>query len=215
MAAKYSDFRESMLSIKADITFIAEKGGIKMMYGSVCAEFYDADKKFAPLDEINFYQQFLAKKDLILEPMCGSGRLLIPLLQQGYTVHGVDNSEAMLKSCKERALASGLHPLLFASSAESMSLPHRYDAILIPLGSFQLFYPRAVAFAALKNLKKHLKAGGKLILDLFIPWDALYENNEEEVSAKEIVMPAGDIIRHEAHNKANKYEQYFFALQRI
>src|SRR3990167_4727369 len=180
-----------------------------MMYGALCTEFYDIDKTFSPPDEVAFYKQFLDKKNIILEPMCGSGRLLIPLMQEGYTIHGVDNSQEMLKSCKERASQVGLHPILFEENIETMSLPHRYNIILIPLGSLQLLYPRDIAFKTLQNLKKHLYPGGKLILDLFIPWDALYENNQEEFTEKEVLTDNGKII-HQSHNKANKYEQYIY-----
>lgn len=178
------------------------------MYQAVCTEFYDIDKRFAEADELNFYKQFLDKSKLILEPMCGSGRLLIPLMQEGYQIHGVDNSTPMLENCRKRAVAFGLQPTLFEASIETMTLPDQYHLMLIPLGSFQLLYPRSAAFNALQNLKKHLHVGGKLILDLFVPWDALCKNNEEEFTEKEVHIPDGGIIKHESHNRSNKYEQY-------
>lgn len=180
------------------------------MYETLCTEFYDADKKFAPEDEINFYKSFFNKNDLVLEPMCGSGRLLIPLLQEGYHIHGVDNSSAMLSSCKDRATQQKLHPTLYMESIETMSLRDKYNVILIPLGSFQLLYPRESGFRVLKNLQKHLHVDGKLILDLYVPWDALYENNGEEVTEKEVVLSSGEVIKHKSHNKTNKFEQYIF-----
>lgn len=179
-----------------------------MMYGPLCTEFYDADKRFAAQEEVAFYKQILNKNELILEPMCGSGRLLIPLTQAGYTVHGCDRSAAMLKSCKERAASLGLQPILYEAAIEIMELPQKYDGIIIPLGSFQLFYPRSTAFQALENFRNHLKPGGKLVMDLFIPWDALYENNEEESSEREIQTPDGGTIKSKHHNKANKYQQF-------
>jgi len=74
-----------------------------MMYRQLCSEFYDVDKKYASSEEVDFYRKFFNEDDLILEPMCGSGRLLIPLMQKGYNIHGIDNSPDMLKACKERA----------------------------------------------------------------------------------------------------------------
>lgn len=179
-----------------------------MMYQTLCTEFYDIDKRFAEADEIDFYKQFLDKNKLILEPMCGSGRLLIPLMQEGYQIHGVDNSTPMLENCRKRAAALGLEPVLFDKSIETMQLPHKYHLMLIPLGSFQLLYPRSTAFNTLQNFKKHLHVGGKLILDLFVPWDALYKDNEEEFTEKEVNTPDGGIIKHKSHNRSNKYEQY-------
>ena len=181
------------------------------MYGKLCTKFYDADKQFASLEEVNFYRDFFKKEDLILEPMCGSGRLLIPLLQAGYTVHGIDNSADMLESCRKRAAELGLQPVLFEEEVAKMKLSQKYDGIVIPLGSFQLFHPRASAFNALEIFKNHLKPNGKLIMDLFVPWDVLYENNEEERSTREVKASNNSVIKMDSYSKANKYEQFIFS----
>jgi len=44
-------------------------------------------------------------------------------------------------------------------------------------------------------------------MDLFVPWDALYENNEEERSTREVTTNDGALIKATFHNKANTYEQ--------
>lgn len=62
--------------------------------------------------------------DRILEPMCGSGRLLIPLVQAGYIVEGIDNSKSMLKRCKERAEKLGINPRLLESNIEDINFNH-------------------------------------------------------------------------------------------
>jgi SAM-dependent methyltransferase len=182
-----------------------------MMYGKLCTEFYDLDKRFADADEISFYQPCLDQADVILEPMCGSGRLLIPLLQQGYSIHGVDNSVSMLESCKQRARARGLDPVLYHDSIETMDLPCRYNVILIPLGSFQLLYPRSAAYQALSNFNRHLLEGGKLILDLFVPWDALSKRNENEFNTKEVLTPDGGKIVYQSHDQINIYDQNIYS----
>lgn len=178
------------------------------MYGTLCTEFYDADKKFAPPIEIDFYKSIFKKNHRLLEPMCGSGRLLIPLLKEGYAVDGIDNSPFMLKSCKERAAKLGLKPKLVEAKIEDINFYHEYDGIIVPLGSFQLFYPRETAFNVLKKFKQALKPNGKLAMDLFVPWDALWENNEEETSSREVKIDDKTMIKIESHNKANKYTQF-------
>jgi len=179
-----------------------------MMYGALCTEFYDVDKKFATTEEIDFYKSIFDKSNLILEPMCGSGRLLIPLMQEGYAIHGIDNSAQMLKSCKERASKFGLTPILFEEKIEEIILPNQYDGIIIPFGSFQLFYPRTLAFQMLEKFKTFLKPNGKLVMDLFVPWDALWQNNEEEKSHREVTTEDGRMIKIDNHSRANKYEQF-------
>ena len=71
------------------------------MYRKICAEFYDSDKQLASEDELALYKKYFSKNELLLEPMCGSGRLLIPLLQLGYNIEGFDSSSEMLNRLKQ------------------------------------------------------------------------------------------------------------------
>ena len=72
-------------------------------YGQLCTLFYDADKPVAPDAEVAWYAQRLPQQaGPLLELMCGSGRLLVPLVSAGLKLHGVDSSAAMLGSCEAR-----------------------------------------------------------------------------------------------------------------
>ncbi len=178
------------------------------MYQKLCTEFYDNDKPFATKQEVDFYGQFFAKDQLILEPMCGSGRLLIPMVEAGFQVHGFDNSTYMLDHCKERLKQRNLQTEVFEESVTAINLNKKYDGIIIPFGSFQLLYPRNVAYEALIKLHHHLKPGGKMVFDMFIPWEAMYLGGEEETSEKSTTLPDGSIITHKSLTKTNKFEQY-------
>lgn len=179
-----------------------------MMYGSLCTEFYDADKKFCSSDELDVYKTMLDKTDIILEPMCGSGRLLIPLLQEGYNVHGFDNSNDMLNSCKERASKLGLHPELWHGSIEEILLQQRYNKIIIPFGSFQLLHPRESACQALVKFKNSLLPKGKLILHSFIPWEWLFKDAQHQFSERVVTTDDGAIITIKSQGEINKLEQF-------
>ncbi|HUX79739.1 MAG TPA: hypothetical protein VMW10_08370 [Alphaproteobacteria bacterium] len=52
-------------------------------YKSLCTEFYDMTKPLASGIEVVFYKERLSHKT-VLEAMCGSGRLLIPLQSHFY-----------------------------------------------------------------------------------------------------------------------------------
>ena len=70
---------------------------MKTAYQAICAEFYDVFRKDASEREVYFYEQLLKKyPGKSLEAMCGSGRILIPLLEKGYQVQGIDYSRPML-----------------------------------------------------------------------------------------------------------------------
>lgn len=179
-------------------------------YGKLCTEFYDADKKLANADggELQLYQELFSKEDSILEPMCGSGRLLIPLLQLGYDVEGFDDSTHMLESCKQRAKKIGLNPILYQNTIGNFSTNKQYQGVIIPLGSFQLLYPREKSCGGLEKFHRWLTPGGKLVMDLFIPWEAMYEHGEVEISTRDVKLQAGGSIRLNNHTITNKLEQH-------
>ncbi|KTD04004.1 methyltransferase, ubiE/COQ5 family [Legionella geestiana] len=182
-----------------------------MMYGELCTQFYDADKEFAQSNELQLYQDLFGKNDVLFEPMCGSGRLLIPLMQLGYTVHGLDNSPSMLASCRHRAEKLNLIPILTEGTLEDFSNNTKFNGIVIPLGSYQLFYPREHAYKALQIFHNLLFPGGKLVMDLFIPWEAMFENAELDTSARKVQLHQGEIIEIYNETSANKFEQHLLS----
>jgi len=139
-------------------------------YGPLATLFYDADKPRAPEAEVAWYAQRLPRDTgLCLEAMCGSGRLLTPLIEQGWKCHGVDNSSAMLASCEARIKAAGLTTPVFRQDIAQLNLPFRYAAILIAAGSFQLITDPATAASALQRMRAHLIAPGLLLMDMYVP----------------------------------------------
>lgn len=139
-------------------------------YGKLCSIFYDATKGYAPQREVAFYASFMEQgQGRALEAMSGSGRLQIPLLQQGYLVDGVDNSSIMLDRCRERCIELQLTPKLYEQSLEDLDLPHRYTTVTIAVGSFQLIVNRTRALQALKSIHAHMHHQGNLLIDIFVP----------------------------------------------
>lgn len=58
-------------------------------YRGLCTEFYELDKPNAPEDALQCYLYYAEEaQGKILEPMCGTGRFLIPLLERGLKVVG-------------------------------------------------------------------------------------------------------------------------------
>ncbi len=93
--------------------------------------------------------------------MCGSGRFLIPLAQDGLAIDGVDASPTMLAACRARSV--GLHVRLFQQRLDQLDLPDRYAAILIPAGSFGLLVDDGERARALERMAAHLLPGGRLV----------------------------------------------------
>lgn len=142
-------------------------------YSKLSTEVYGVDKPIGTsFGDVEFYLERLAGvKGRILEPATGTGRMLVPLLEHEFAVDGFDSSLHMLEMCKKNCEARGLQPNLFEADMETFSLGTEYEAIIIPAGTFLLLHEREASLRALKNFHRHLKPGGKLIVDLYLPTD--------------------------------------------
>lgn len=136
-------------------------------YGNLCTEFYELAKPAPGPLEWAFYENLVRNTPgQCLEAMCGSGRLLIPLFEKGYHVEGVDLSESMLKCCEEKCISRSLLIPLYQQALNKLALPRQYDLIFIALGSFQHIKDPEEALSSLHQLRKHLKPGGVLLLEM-------------------------------------------------
>jgi len=178
-------------------------------YGELCTEVYDLTKKIGQSlnGDIAYYRDRLHNSTgRILEAMVGSGRVIVPLLEAGLAVDGVDYSPEMLASCRRHCETRGLAVNLYVSDLQVLALPHRYEAIIIPAGSFLLIEQHEASLNALKRLYDHLQPGGRLMLDLFLP-DPDFECGYKGTST--FNLPSGDIITMESKLvEADLFNQY-------
>lgn len=140
------------------------------LYGNLCSLFYDHQEGYASREEVAFYATFLSTHERNLEAMSGSGRLQIPLLQQGYTVDGVDASAHMLQRCQQRCSSLQVFPHLHEQRLENLQLPYTsYKTVFIAVGSFQLIFEKSLALQALQKLRAHMAHHATLLIDIFTP----------------------------------------------
>jgi SAM-dependent methyltransferase len=105
-----------------------------------------------------------------LDLACGTGRLLVPLLERGLDVDGADISEDMLGWCRERAATAGVSPTLWAQAMHELELPRHYRTIFI-CDSFGIGGSRAHDRQALRRIHDHLAPGGALVMSTGFPYD--------------------------------------------
>jgi SAM-dependent methyltransferase len=136
-------------------------------YKNLCTELYELDKPHAPENELAFYLAH-AKQTIgpIFEPMCGTGRFLIPMLEQGLDVDGLDASTYMLSVCKQKCLAKNLHPRLYEQYLHEFSPDKKYGLIFIPTGSFGLITDMEQAKQCLKIIYDSLLPNGKFLFEV-------------------------------------------------
>ena len=171
-------------------------------YGSIAAEIYDIDKPFGALPDTAFHLAGLAGIDgPILEPACGSGRTLLPLLEAGHAVSGFDPSAEMLERCRARCAERGFAPPLSRQSFEDFAYPTAFAAVVVPAGSFTLIDDFDTALAVLRRFADHMIVGGLLVLDIQ-PLSFLAASGEDR---RQWTAPNGDLLTAEGRRTATDW----------
>ncbi len=135
-------------------------------YLSLCTEVYDLSKPNPPADAYAFYEEYVkAANGAILEPMCGTGRFLIPLLENGFNVHGFDASDNMLESLHAKAKAKKLKANIWREFAQDLARPEKYELIFIPSGSFCVMTNLRDVKQALQKFYEHLNDDGIFLFE--------------------------------------------------
>lgn len=132
---------------------------MKNYYGNLCTEMYEILHETAPQDELDFYLSYAEKGKKILEPLCGSGRFLVPFMEQGFDITGIDLSHEMLSKLKQKARDA---KVIQADILEYQS-EEKYDYIFISSGSVSLFTDMDLCIKILKKLKEMLAPKGKFV----------------------------------------------------
>ena len=142
-------------------------------YRELSAKYYQASKPvgFSIDGDIEYYRKELEDiSGLVLEAGVGTGRLMIPLIQNGSIMEGLDSSSEMLKQCRLNLEKHQLNAVLYEQNLMDFSLPKSYAAIIMPAGTFCLL-DRDKAQGILQRFFNHLHVSGKLIIDLEMPMD--------------------------------------------
>lgn len=137
------------------------------LYLNLCTEFFDLDKPTPPKEDYDFYLAYVKQAEgPILEPMCGSGRYLIPMLELGYTIDGFDASPFMLSSLHKKCAEKKLTPHIWQEFLQNITCHQRYSLIFIPDSSLCLLLKPIDIVTALQKLYDALTPNGTLVFDL-------------------------------------------------
>jgi SAM-dependent methyltransferase len=137
------------------------------------ASIYDQYNQGRHEQELAFYTEELrACTGPILEVACGTGMILLPMLEQGMDVYGFDISAQMLDVLYAKAEERGLTDIRDRVTCQNMvdfCYDVRFDAIFIPARSFLHLTSQDEQIACLTNIRAHLKEGGRFLLNFFTP----------------------------------------------
>ena len=141
-------------------------------YYGMMAEFWDLFRGDTSTWEDRFFYLDVVKKygQPVLDVGCGTGRILLDFIQQGIDIDGVDNSPDMLAHLHQKAEKLNSHPTVHQQEMHELSLPRKYQTILVPSSSFQLLLDTALPPIAMNCFYEHLLPGGVLAMPFMTLW---------------------------------------------
>jgi SAM-dependent methyltransferase len=136
------------------------------------AKYYD--QSTGQPGDVEFYRSILPSRETtILELGCGTGRVLVPLVEDCSYIHGIDLSEAMLALCRKKLHALGISKkrcIVQQGDITNLNLERMFDLITAPFRVFQCLETDEEVDGFFQTVRAHLSAGGTCILNVFQPF---------------------------------------------
>jgi SAM-dependent methyltransferase len=106
----------------------------------------------------------------VLEPACGSGRLVAEMARRGHGVWGFDLNENMLDYARDRLANQKLDAKLWPDCLEDFKAPvrHKFDLAHCLVSTFKYVLAEAGAGSHLKRVAACLRPGGLYVLGLHL-----------------------------------------------
>jgi SAM-dependent methyltransferase len=144
----------------------------------------------------------------ILELGCGTGRLAIPLAEAGFDVVGLDRSGAMLEVA--RAKVGRLEPAVrrrirfINGDMSDLHLHRRFGLVFAAFRVFMALLDSDAQRATLAGVRRHLRPGGVVAIDLFDPrFDLLGPGDQPGRAAQSAILPSGNRVTATALTRHN------------
>jgi len=144
--------------------------------------YYDIAFQSITGDEVPFldalYREMApTRRKRMLEPACGSGRLVAALAKRGYAVTGFDLNDAMLAFAEQRLRRTRTTARLSRGDMRRFSLRGRFDFAHCLVNSFKYMTSEAAAREHLQAVAQHLVPGGIYVLGFH-----LSEYDDDQIS---------------------------------
>lgn len=139
-------------------------------YPDFFARFYDViyDHVRSNADSDYFLKKILEANGPVMEVGVGTGRFFTEALKKGADIYGIDISPSMIEILKKK-LPTKEHHRIAVQNLCTLDLQKSFDLIIAPFRVFMHLITIEEQFQALDTVYHHLKPGGTLIFDLFVP----------------------------------------------
>jgi ubiquinone/menaquinone biosynthesis C-methylase UbiE len=143
------------------------------LYDGFIADYYDLSPIVVEREQdVAFYCEAAEETGgPVLELGCGTGRVTMAIAERGHRITGLDLSRRMLERAERKREAlpkeTRKQVQLVHGDMTHFKLREKFRLILMPFRPFQHVLETEQQIACLECARKHLKRGGRLILDFF------------------------------------------------
>jgi SAM-dependent methyltransferase len=120
--------------------------------------------------DVEYYLEQCEGAESVLELGCGYGRFLLPLLEHGLSVTGIELDPDMLEYARQmmaRVPAGKPTARLIEADMRTFELGTYFDRVLIPFNTLFCLQNNEEVRATFSRIARHLRPGGKMILDVY------------------------------------------------
>jgi len=170
-------------------------------YGDTIADVYDAwYQRLFDVDETVEVLAELASGGRALELGIGTGRVALPLASRGVEVVGIDASERMVDGL--RAKPGGASIAVTVADFADVPVDGTFRLIYVVFTTLFALATQADQIRCLRGVADHLEAGGRFLMDAFVPDLTRFRNHQamsvERVEGEEVMF---DASRHDPVNQ--------------
>lgn len=157
-------------------------------------EFYD--QFYEDVDDVDFYTGLARRfRGPVLDAMCGSGRVLVPLARAGFDVAGIDSNERMLalarRKLEKEPIEVRQRAALVQADVRYFDLGKKFNLVIVAFSSINHLLDPGDQDNAMGCLKRHLTEDGALAVASFNPH---LEMLGSEKIDKEVELENGDFL---------------------
>jgi SAM-dependent methyltransferase len=109
----------------------------------------------------------LAEGGPVLEFAIGTGRVAVPLAERGIAVSGVELSEPMINQLRTKVEATAV-PVV-QGDMSTTRVPGQFSLVYLVYNTISNLLTQAEQVACFRNAARHLVAGGRFVIELWVP----------------------------------------------
>lgn len=152
------------------------KGFGPKTFGELNAIEYDALHDPGTTDECVALISELAGDGAILELAIGTGRIALPLAARGLNVSGFDASPEMLQHLRDKPGSADV--ATWVADMASFEIDQQFDFAFLVFNTLYNLTTQEDQIRCFQQVAKHLKPGGRFLVEAFMPNRERFENNQ-------------------------------------